>query len=245
MTVTAEIEAVGVVIPARNEQDRLPRCLAAVTAASTFLRSVDPVPPTVSVIVVVDRSTDATLKIARSWPGVEVIKSAAGRVGGARDRGVRHLLASRFRLGIPARSVWVSCTDADSAVPLDWLATHLHHARSGADLVLGAVRPDPDELATGLLAAWRLRHLIRDGHPHVHGANLGIRGDMYRAAGGFPDVAAHEDELLSHAVRVVGGQVRSIGASPVLTSARLTGRTPHGFAEYLRVLDGDEVPLEA
>jgi hypothetical protein len=110
---------------------------------------------------------------------------------------------------------------------------------------LGTVRPDPQELAAGLLAAWRLRHLIADGHPHVHGANLGVRGDSYLAAGGFPDVATHEDVLLSAAVRRAGRVVLSTGSSPVLTSGRTTGRAPDGMATYLRELGQVEVSLEA
>ena len=132
--------------------------------------------------------------------------------------------------------MWIACTDADSAVPADWLQTQLLHARSGVELLLGTVRPDPQELAAGVLAAWRLRHLIADGHPHVHGANLGVRADTYLAAGGFPDVASHEDVLLSRAVRAAGGRVLSTGASPVLTSGRSNGRAPEGMAHYLREL---------
>jgi hypothetical protein len=141
--------------------------------------------------------------------------------------------------------VWISNTDADSAVPADWLSAQLLHARSGVELLLGTVRPDPQELAAGLLAAWRLRHLIADGHPHVHGANLGVRGDTYLAAGGFPDVATQEDVLLSAAVRRSGGRVLSTGSSPVLTSGRTIGRAPGGMASYLRELGEVEISLEA
>ena len=92
-------------------------------------------------------------------------------------------------------------------------------------------------LAGGVLAAWRLRHRLADGHPHVHGANLGVRGDTYLAAGGFRNVAAHEDVLLRDAVRALGGIVVSTGSGPVLTSGRQRGRAPAGLAHYLRELN--------
>ena len=185
-----------------------------------------------------DGSTDATAQIAAGRPGVEVVSSTAGRVGGARRRGIRRLLRCCRSAGLSPDQVWIACTDADSAVPQDWLLVQLQHARAGVDLLLGTVRPDPTELAGGVLAAWRLRHELADGHPHVHGANLGVRGDSYLAAGGFRNVAAHEDVLLADAVRGRGGVVVSTGAGPVLTSGRQHGRTPAGMAHYLRELDG-------
>jgi glycosyltransferase involved in cell wall biosynthesis len=240
-----DIGVVGIVVPARNEELRITRCLTALTAATRFVRTAADTAPRIRPIVVVDRSTDRTLHLARKWPGVEVLTSDAGRVGAARGAGVNHLLRSEFRAGVTAENVWIACTDADSAVPTEWLSAQLQHARAGVELVLGTVRPDPQELAAGLLAAWRLRHLIADGHPHVHGANLGIRGDTYVAAGGFPDVAAREDELLSLAVRRIGGRVLSAGSSPVLTSGRTNGRAPEGMAGYLRDLVEDEIPMQA
>ena len=240
-----EIATIGVVVPARNEERRLPRCLAAIATAATALRVGEAETPRLRVVVVADRCTDATLDIASGWPGVEVLVSDAGRVGSARAAGVDHLLRTENACGTADRQIWIACTDADSAVPVEWLRLQLHHARSGVELALGTVAPDPQELAAGILAAWRLRHLVIDGHPHVHGANLGIRANTYRAAGGFQDVAAHEDVLLGIAVRATGARVISTAAGPVLTSGRTQGRAPLGMATYLRELEGDQLPLEA
>jgi glycosyltransferase involved in cell wall biosynthesis len=236
------VRSIGVVVPARNEESRLARCLAAVSVSAESLRKADVAAPRVRVLVVVDGSTDGTERIARHWPGVEVLISSAGRVGAARRAGAHRVLQQETRGGVRPRNVWIACTDADSVVPPDWLITALRHARSGVELLLGTVRPDPRELADGLLAAWRLRHMIADGHPHVHGANLGVRGDSYLAVGGFQEVATGEDVLLSVAVRGAGGLVVSTGASPVLTSGRTRGRAPEGMAGYLRDLrDGRDL----
>jgi glycosyltransferase involved in cell wall biosynthesis len=242
---SSDIATLAVVIPARDEEALLPRCLASVTASIGRLRATVIV-PRVRIIVVVDDSSDGTLRIARRCRGVEVLASEAGMVGAARHTGVDHLLRTELFAGVRPGGVWIACTDADSAVPPDWLCTQLGLARSGADLVLGTVRPDPAELEAGLLSAWRLRHQVNDGHPHVHGANLGIRGDTYWAAGGFRSIAVHEDVLLASAVRQIGGRVVSTGSSPVLTSSRMSGRAPDGMAGYLGVLAEEaDLPREA
>lgn len=232
-----DISVIGVVVPARNEELRLPRCLQALQVSVHRLGTVDPAGPRVRVIVVCDDSTDGTQRIAGDWPGVEVVTSAVGRVGAARGAGIRHLLGTESLAGTSPENLWIACTDADSAVPHEWLHTQVQHARSGVELLLGTVRPDPQELSAGVLAAYRLRRWTADGHPHIHGANLGIRSDTYLAAGGFADVACHEDVRLSAAVRTIGAVVVSTGASPVLTSARRHGRAPDGMAHYLRELD--------
>lgn len=233
------IRALTVVVPARNEERRIDGCLRSLAAARHRLRSVARNPPPVRVIVVADRSTDRTAELAASWPGTKVVESDCGRVGGARSIGMADALAG-FGAGavseIGPAEIWLAGTDADSRVPSDWLLTQVRLARQGADLLLGTVRPDPAELDPEGLLAWHRRHDLADGHRHVHGANLGVRGDVYLRAGGFADVAEHEDVLLVDAIRRMGGRVVSTGQSPVLTSARSSGRTPGGLAGYLREL---------
>lgn len=219
---------ITVVVPARNEADRLPRCLAALANADHALQQTGRAGISTRVVVVLDRSTDGSREVLAQWPGVEVVVSDHGRVGAARAMGVQHALRGE---GNAPR--WIASTDADSAVPADWLITHLAHAAAGVDLLLGLVAPDPAELDHHLLQKWRSAHLLEEDHPHIHGANLGISADMYQRTGGFQDVALHEDVLLAAAVRSVGGRVVSTASSPVLTSARMRGRTPAGMAGYL------------
>ncbi|GAA1995303.1 glycosyltransferase [Nakamurella flavida] len=227
------IDVVAVVVPARDEQDRLPGCLLALSAAARAVQAL-PVAPRVRVLVVQDRCTDGTGRVVASWPEVETVLTSVGRVGGARAAGIARILQTEAAAGVPAERVWIACTDADSLVPATWLHTHLRHARAGDDLLLGMVRLHGDDLSAAAMRDFAARHPARDGHPHVHGANLGVRGDAYRAAGGFPDVAEHEDVLLSRAVRDGGGRVAAVAASPVLTSARLHGRLAGGMSGYLR-----------
>ena len=178
-----------------------------------------------------DRCTDDSAAVVAGWPGFSALASEAGSVGSARRAGVAHLLADRVGGSGPTHT-WVATTDADSMVPRRWLAVQLALAAAGTELVLGTVLPDA-ELSTVERARWHGRHTLVDGHPHLHGANLGVRADRYLAAGGFDDVDTDEDVLLVRALRDLGVQECSTALIPVLTSGRLTGRVPGGFGGYL------------
>jgi hypothetical protein len=73
-------------------------------------------------------------------------------------------------------------------------------------------------------------------HPHVHGANIGIRASAYLAAGGFRALATAEDHDLLAAVTRIGRPVLRAADITVQTSARRQARAPHGFGHLLRTL---------
>ena len=226
---SAPVTDVGIVVPARNEQDSLGACLSALRSAAAVARSSAGV--RVHTVVVLDRCTDRTAEIA-SAAGIQTIRSRHGRVGTARRLGVAALLDGR-----DADPWWIASTDADSLVPRHWLTSQLELAAAGADLVLGTVLPVG--LSRAHERAWRGRHDLSDGHGHVFGANLGIRADRYIEVGGFLDLATGEDVALAEVVRRAGGSVRASGGHPVLTSGRLRGRAPSGFSDYLCALESE------
>lgn len=244
---TGRLAAIGVVIPARNEQERVDGCLAAVTASAARLRRRPggaQVP--VRIVVVLDDCRDGTAERVARWPGVCPVVCTAGRVGAARSVGIEQVLARFARDGLPEAAIWIANTDADSTVPAGWLGLQAAAARRGAAMLLGTVRPDPAELDREIRQRWFRRHRLGDGHPHVHGANLGVRADWYRRVGGFPLVARQEDVALAGAVAAAGGRIDRTGAGPVQTSARLSGRAPGGMADYLRRLGTDlDGPMDA
>ncbi len=226
------LPALAVVIPARNEQERLPRCLRALYAAEALLHRRIPDAPRTRIVVVLDSCTDRSRSVVDQWRGVEVLTRDDGNVGAARAAGVDYVLASPRA----ARPEWIACTDADSAVPAQWLVQHMSHARADTDLLLGVVRPDAEELQPSSMNRWMSQYHLKDGHPHIHGANMGIRADTYRRAGGFPPLAEHEDVVLVQRITSLGGRVVSTAGHPVLTSARIDGRTPGGMAAYVKAL---------
>ncbi len=223
------IGAVRVVIPVRNEQDNLPRCLTAVADATHSLRERQP-DVACTVHVVLDRCTDDSAAIA-TRAGVLTHVSTAGAVGAARRLGVALATA-----GDDPASTWVANTDADTLVPPDWLTGQLAIADTGIDLIVGSVQPDPADLDPAALVGWWARHRLHEGHEYVHGANLGVLLAAYQQAGGFPPVAVHEDVQLVEAIRATGSPHLATTRIQVTTSGRRAGRTGGGFATYLTSL---------
>jgi hypothetical protein len=224
--------SVRVVVPARDEAELLPACLTSLQRSVKHLRETRP-DVDATVTVVLDRSVDHSADLVAESAGAVGVVVDLGLVGAARAAGVD--LATRDD-GDPART-WLAHTDADCVVPEEWLVGQLALADQGFEAVVGTVEPHGPELTDALLAAWRARHERRDGHRHVHGANLGLTLAAYRAAGGFPAVATHEDVRLVERLRASGVRWIASGAPPVATSARRAGRAPAGFASYLAGLD--------
>jgi hypothetical protein len=229
------IRGVAVVVPARDEQHRLLACLTSIHCAAGALD----VP--VQVVVALDRCTDGSARIGRSWPGVVCVETDAGCVGVARALGSECALdAAGVAIGVAPHHLWLASTDADTRVPVDWLRRQVQLADQGADVVLGTIDLDraDDAAGDGVVEVWsgRYRQSIRsDGtHPHVHGANLGLRASTYLQVGGWPPRGAHEDRGLVAAARAAGSTVVATDAVRVLTSDRRDGRAHHGVAEDLR-----------
>ena len=196
--------AVGVVIPARDEEDSIVECLDSV------VRALDAAPAGDSswIVVVADGCSDQTARLARrrlAGRGT-VIECSVASPGTARRLGAAEVL-THFARRRPSE-VWMANTDADSRVGVDWISHQLQLA----------------DYAT-----------YEDGtHPHVHGANLGIRADAYIDAGGWSDLTVAEDHCLWSRVRRRGWSTIASVGSVVFTSGRLCGRAMGGFADTLR-----------
>jgi glycosyltransferase involved in cell wall biosynthesis len=223
------IEAAGVVVPAHNEEALLPACLRALRRAARLVS----VP--VRVLVAADACTDRTVAVARAC-GARVIHIRALSVGAARAAGMTELL--RLTASSDPAATWLATTDADTVVPPGWLQRHLAHADRGWDVVLGTVAvSDWSEHPPHVPAAFADRYGSGDRpHPHVHGANIGIRASAYLAAGGFRSLRTAEDHALLAAAAEAGCSVLSAGDVTVETSARRHSRAPHGFSHLLRTL---------
>jgi glycosyltransferase involved in cell wall biosynthesis len=216
------IRRVGVVIPARDEEQLIGACLESVRAASAALGP----RVTTSIIVVADGCLDATAAVAAAVPGVRVLEIESSNVGTARGVGAREAM----RRGAD----WIANTDADSRVPIDWLTRQLRLAQAGVDVVIGGVRPDVGDLSAQQIAAWVATHPVGRPNGHIHGANLGVRAEAYRAVGGYRTLPEHEDVDLVERLALAGFDLVALGRGEVLTSGRPVGRTPGGYARFLR-----------
>ena len=180
MTCAPRIRAVGVVVPARDEEHSIGPCLLSVRRALDRL----PAGTATAVAVVLDRCADRTPErvaaLLEGWPEAVALRVAAlgGRragsavtpgpahivagsgVGALRELGVRAVL-DRLRRH-PRAATWLLHTDADTVVPPNWALTHLRHADAGSCGVAGLADLDASaHLAVD--ARRRYRAVVRDG----------------------------------------------------------------------------------
>ena len=219
---------IGVCIPAHDEAREIAVCLASIrTAARQVLEEA------VRIVVVADACSDETADIARA-AGCDVLTVHARCVGAARALGAEYLLALGAR--------WMCCTDADSRVPPHWITAQL---ACGSDAVCGTIGVDDwREHPAHVAEAFHSHYQDRDGHRHVHGANLGISAASYRMAGGFQSLVAHEDVRLVEALLAHQASIAWVRDPHVLTSARRLARAPAGFSHWLGV-QARAVPADA
>ncbi|MCK9923010.1 glycosyltransferase [Frankia sp. AgPm24] len=226
---------IGVVIPARDEQELVGPCLDAVATAAAHAELAG-IP--VTVLVVLDCCRDATAARCRAR-GVPTLRIELRNVGAARRAGFAVLIGVD---GPGGGALWLATTDADTRVAPDWLAVQLRLARDGADAVLGIVEVDDwNELPSTLPARYRAGYVRLDGaersHPHVHGANMAVSAAAYLRAGGMPCLPVGEDHALAARLTALPGvRVVSSTALRATTSARASSRVRGGFADHLRAL---------
>jgi glycosyltransferase involved in cell wall biosynthesis len=156
---------VSVIIPARDAEATIGRTLSAVQRQE--------VEGDYEVILVDDGSSDATPEIAKQFDGaVTVLRHEQSRgAGTARNRGAD-----------VARGSVLAFTDADCFPTDRWLAEGLH-ALKQADLVQGAVEPDPE--AERSLFDKTLAVDSESGYYQT--ANMFVRRDLFDKLGGFRD----------------------------------------------------------
>jgi glycosyltransferase involved in cell wall biosynthesis len=238
VTVPGRVAVAGVVVPAHNEEELLTACLTALRSAAGAAG----VP--VRLLVVADACTDATAAVAAAG-GAEVIRVRARNVGAARAAGMARLLRRTDGTeGTDPAATWLATTDADTVVPPGWLRRQLGYAGQGWDVVLGTVTvTDWAGHPPHAPAVFEAMYEFGAGpHPHVHGANLGIRASAYLAAGGFRPLRTAEDHALLAAATEAGCRVLRAGDITVVTSARRQARAPRGFSRALRVLARESGP---
>jgi glycosyltransferase involved in cell wall biosynthesis len=228
------VDHLVVVVPVHDERDLLGRCLRSLekSRAHPFLQGCD-----VRVVVVLDHCTDGSDRVARHLlrPDDHLVEVDARNVGVARATGVSRALE---RLDVDPDTTWLAHTDADSEVPRQWLAKQLL-ASQCTDAAAGVVRVrdwSAHSSATRRRFTRAYGVLPFGSHPHVHGANLGVRASTYLDVGGFPAVAYSEDHALWGALRAAGHRTWATRWIWVSTSGRPVGRAQGGFADTLSAI---------
>jgi glycosyltransferase involved in cell wall biosynthesis len=235
-------EAVGVVVPAHDEEELLPSCLEHLGAALGAPGLAD---LRIRVAIVLDGCTDRSIQTAELF--VEqiamgaadhralIVKIASRNVGMARAAGfdaVRDALD-----GADPDRTWLATTDADSRVPPGWLVHQLRLHGVGVEAWAGTVSVDEWEGRSPAVCRRYRDEYAADRHGHVHGANLAFSLGAYRRAGGVPPLATGEDRAMWRALVASGAAAIHDPHCPVVTSARRWARAPHGFAEVINRLE--------
>jgi cellulose synthase/poly-beta-1,6-N-acetylglucosamine synthase-like glycosyltransferase len=223
--------SVGVVIPARNEEETIEQCIASILVAGDYHRRRG----ALWIVVVADACSDRTASRARAAIGAngQVIETHVRSAGAARRLGAEAAI-ERFR-HIDPRFIWLANTDADTCVCRDWIDVHLQLADQGVTGVAGIVRLDPAGPPEAHEIYRQTYAIGEDGtHPHVHGANIALRADAYLDIGGWAERALAEDHCLWRRLLHRGWRVSSPTRSVVITSARLKGRAAGGFADTVK-----------
>lgn len=238
---------IAVIIPARNEAERIGACLTAL-AGQCGNR--------VSIILVVNNTTDFTEKIAEYTAcqlglALEVLDcqlpSDQG-VGTARRLGCDHAIQ------VVRHLQYVLTTDADCIVAPDWISRNIAHL-SEVDAVCGKIGLIEEEagilggmdrtLATNegvyrnLVQQFYAQHAegcddIAGTHGEAAGASLAFRAKVYRGVGGFDPVKCGEDRRIVRKLRSFGHAVRHADDVLVRASCRLTGRAAGGMSDALK-----------
>ncbi len=219
MTPVHAIASIGVVVPAHNEERLIADCLASIAAAAL---APSLAATSVHVVVVCDACTDQTAAIVESL-GHTALRCDARNVGLARSLGAEAALARGAE--------WLAFTDADTIVSRDWLTSQV---ALQSDVVCGTVGVDDwGAYGDAMRLHFEQTYTDRDGHRHIHGANLGISAHAYRSVGGFESLANSEDVAIVAALEAAGARIAWSAAPRVVTSARTGYRASAGFGATL------------
>ncbi len=244
---------VVVVIPVKDEAERIAACLAALAGQEEFDFA------ELLVILLLNNCRDATADQVRALAGelpfalalLEVeLPAPYANAGWARRLGMEAAADAVAADGL------ILTTDADTLVEVDWIAANRREIEAGVDAVAGYVEAHPVELMELPFAIlergkleWEYQQLVAemvarvDPEPHDPwprhnqncGASAAITAATYRRIGGLPPRAVGEDRALFEMVRRVDGRIRHSLNVQVVTSARTDGRALGGLSDAIRL----------
>jgi len=212
------IDAISVIIPARNEAGGIARTVSALLAQGNGQIALE-------VIVVDDASSDATAAIARD-AGARVIESGVGgSPAAARNKG------AAMAKGDP-----LVFLDADCVVTAGWLEALVAAHERGETIVAGAIGLPPGLPASArcdYYCGWYLAHPRRPAGyvPHGPAPHVSVRRDLFLNSSRFEELpfsVATEERLWQAELREKGHKIYFTPAAEVLHYNR------PGLAQLLR-----------
>jgi hypothetical protein len=240
-----------VCVPARNEEERLPRLLEALAQQDIA----GAIPVAICLNNTTDGSVDAITGMAERHTGrlaieldVVTFPPQLAHAGSARAAA---MAAGLKRLG--AGPGVLITTDADARPPTDWVSANLAAIAAGADLVGGRLVLDEGEATSPAIIAgrelwdryWAQVRDIEDEidpspwdlpprHGDHTGGSLAMTSEVYRRSGGVPLMASGEDRALVEAAIIAGGRLVHPISVWTRVSARQDGRAAEGMAQMMK-----------
>lgn len=236
---------VSVVVPAKDEEALIGRCLEALASQDGIGYE------EYEVLLVLDRCSDGTegraREVAKRHPRLRLrfLEGPGEGVGHARRAGMEAAYGRLMETIGP--DGLIASTDADSTVEAAWLSAQLALVGEGARAIGGRIELEDDGrfLPEGALAWYeeqglsRYRRVLSTGadsppeHWQFSGASLSLTARTYREIGGLPPRADLEDEYLERALEEKGVWISRSSSVKVTTSARTRGRARRGLAHDL------------
>ena len=147
------IEAVGVVIPARNQADTIAQCILSIFAANSYAGWRN----SLWIVVVADACRDKTVKVARDTVGafgevLEVAVQSSGTACGIGASTVFEHFHQKRRYAI-----LLANTDADTCVRRDWIDIQLKRQNAG----VGSIAQQTNIAAESRHACVQIAHVMR------------------------------------------------------------------------------------
>ena len=202
----------SVVIPARDEEKELPRCLDSIANSwASFLSRTALANSCYQVIVVINRCTDRTEQIAHAH-GCKVVHEDAKNLAAIRNVGVR-----------ASSSEFVVTVDADSRVSLNMFETLYRHL-SIPDVVGGGVLILPERWSLGIFMTALMLLPIALWY-RISAGLFFFKRSAFDAIGGFNEtLLSVEDIAFAKALRAFGrtnGQrFKNVLSAHIVTSCR-------------------------
>ncbi len=253
---------VCVIVPVRNEAERLESTLAAL-AHQLELDGKPLCSNRYEVLLLANNCSDNSAAIAHQFaqqhPDLVLhvversLPASQAYIGWVRKQLMDEAHHRLMKLG-RTRGV-IASTDGDTCVAADWIAATLHEINSGVDAVGGRIVTDRHDRST-LDPYARACHLREVGyrfliaeletyldpnpfdgmprHFQHYGASFAVTAEMYDRAGGLPPVRTAEDVALYRALKRVNARFRHSPRVRVTTSARQIGRAQNGLANQLQ-----------
>lgn len=196
---------ISIVIPAHNEEQFIHRCLASIVNQRL------PEEVQIEIIVVLNRCTDNTENIAKSY-GAKVLSNDTKNISSIRNTGVAY-----------ASAEWVVTIDADSWMTDGVLAEIYRHTKS--PLILGGgIKIKPERISPGIAVGYAMMLIPA----FLLGLSYGLywfRKEDFNAIGGFDEqrhIAEDVDFIyrLKRHGRKTGRKYKVIAQESITTSCR-------------------------